>query len=158
MLRSPPQTQTKPSFEVQECLVNVKLNNVVFLHIPLSVKTPSRNTKIWQAYLCLHYFWPSWNQETLEISQNKLCLTDYSGSITIELEYIRFSCCDPTEYNITHVNTNLLLIFHQITVINKFPRLSDIWTPHFNSTVAAYYIITSYSFYAPSHWVTGLAA
>lgn len=150
MPRSPPQTQTNPFFEVQKCLVNFKLNNVVLLHILLSAKTPSSNTKIWQALLCLHYFWPSWSQETLEISQNQLCLTDYPDT--------RFCCCNPTEYNTTHVRTNLLLIFHQVTVINKFPRLSDIWTPHFFSVVAAYYIATLYSFYAPSHWATGVVA
>lgn len=150
MPRSPPQIQMKPFFEVQKCLVSFKLNNVVFLHILLSAKTPSRNTKIWQVHLCLHYFWLSWNQETLEISQNQLCLPDYPAT--------RFCCCNPTEYNVTHVHTNLLLIFHQITVINKFIRLSDIWTSHFYSVVAAYYIATLYSFYAPSHWVTGIVA
>lgn len=145
MLRSPPQTQTKPFFEVQECLVNFKLNNVVLLHILLSEKTPSRNTKIWQAHLCLHCFWPSWNKETLEISQNQLCLTHYPAT--------RFCCYKPTEYNITHVHSNLLL-----TVINKFPRLSDICSPHFYSIVAAYYIDSLYSFYGPSHWVSGIDA
>lgn len=120
----------------------------MFLHILLPAKTPSRNTKIWQAHICLHYFWPSWNQETLEISQSQLCLTDYPAT--------RFCCCYPTEYNsCTH---QFIINFPQISVINKFPRLSDISTPHFYSIVAAYYIAALYPFYAPSHWVTGVVA
>lgn len=84
----------------------------MFLHILLSAKPPSRNTKIWQADLCLHYFWPSLNQEALEISQNQLCLTGYPVP--------RF--CHPTEYNVTHVHTNLLLIFHPDNCDKQIPQ------------------------------------
>jgi len=110
MPRSPPQTRTKPVLRFRNVWLTLNKTMLCFytscFQWSLQAETQKHGKPI---YVC-----------TISgPAETRRHWKSHKHSFVSGYPAPRFCHCYPTEYNLTHVHTNLLLIFHQIIVIDK---------------------------------------